>query len=86
VREVERDIRAKYPAAEFIELEPASKDTTAFAIDGHRSASGYDVTAFTWFFCRPDDLEGESVLSQLRLLSPHSESVRGQRRMSLVTT
>ncbi len=28
--------RAIYPEAQFIELEPASKDTTSFAIDGHR--------------------------------------------------
>lgn len=28
--------RARYPEAQFIELEPASKDTTAYAIDGHR--------------------------------------------------
>lgn len=28
--------RALYPEAQFIELEPASKDTTSFAIDGHR--------------------------------------------------
>eukprot|EP00624_Nannochloropsis_granulata_P001660 evm.model.NODE_18063_length_5345_cov_19.902338.1 len=36
VREVEREIRALHPEAQFIELEPASKDATAFAIDGHR--------------------------------------------------
>ena len=36
VRDVEREIRALYPEAQFIELEPASKDTTSFAIDGHR--------------------------------------------------
>lgn len=36
VRDVEREIRAVHPEAQFIELEPASKDATAFAIDGHR--------------------------------------------------
>lgn len=28
--------RSVYPQAQFIELEPASKDATSFAIDGHR--------------------------------------------------
>ena len=41
VREVEREIRLIHPEAQFIELEPASKDATSFAIDGHRWVGGW---------------------------------------------